>query len=456
MAVSDNYTPTKTIGNAVTTAFTASWNVIAASNMRVYLENVATGVQVLQVKDTDYSLSFNESGLTVDFSISSAPPATEYVVLARSIAQDQTVPFKTSQGFQGAVVENSYDKITSIAQDMQDQLDRCLKFPIASGKIGNLPIPVDGYGIVWDGTGGDMRNTTADLSTLEGNAEIVAADIANIDIVAGIAANVTTVAGISANVTTAASNITAIQDAPAEAAAAAASAAAAAVSAAGVNLPSIVSTDTGSILQVNAGGTGYNLLAPGTSGKFLMSNGPDAALSYEIITDTNTMVLLSTRSASTSATIEFSNLITSTYKEYVLVAIDVVPATITSTLRMQVKISNTARSTAGDYAYVNLFGRSGLVTPSGGGSTSNTYIQLQTTTASTDALNGKWIIFNPAGTALKKHIHGRLSYINATPDICEDITTGLFQGSTAAIDGLSLFVSSGNITSGTFKLYGVL
>jgi microcystin-dependent protein len=57
----------------------------------------------------------------------------------------------------------------------------------------------------------------------------------------------------------------------------------AALSAASVNLPSITATDTGSLVQVNAAGTGYDKLAPGTSGKFLMSNGADAALSYENI-----------------------------------------------------------------------------------------------------------------------------------------------------------------------------
>lgn len=60
-------------------------------------------------------------------------------------------------------------------------------------------------------------------------------------------------------------------------------AAKAAASAAGVNLPSIESTDTGAILQANAGGTAFELLTAGAAGKFLMSNGADAALSYETV-----------------------------------------------------------------------------------------------------------------------------------------------------------------------------
>ena len=208
MAVSDNYVPTKTLGNGVTVEFTANWNVIAASYIRVYLENVSTGVQVLQTKDTDYTLTFDESGLTVDFTIGTTPPSTEYVVIARSITQDQTVPYKTSQGFQGAVTENSFDKMISISQDQQDELDRSLKFPIASGKVGILPTPLDGYGIIWDGTAGTMRNTTSSLADLEGDAETVADNIASVNTVATSIASVNTVSAAISNVNTVAGSIT--------------------------------------------------------------------------------------------------------------------------------------------------------------------------------------------------------------------------------------------------------
>ncbi len=173
MAVSDNYTPTKTLGNGATVQFTAAWNVIAAAYIRVYLENVTTGVQVLQVRNTDYTLTFSDSGLTVDFTIGTPPPNTEYVIIARSIDLTQTDPYKVSQGFQGAVVENSLDKVTSITQDIQDQVDRSLKFPIASGKIGSLPDPEDGASLVWNGTTGALENgpTTSEISSAEGFAE---------------------------------------------------------------------------------------------------------------------------------------------------------------------------------------------------------------------------------------------------------------------------------------------
>lgn len=160
MTISDNYVPTKTIGNGVTVLFTATWNVISSSFIRVFLENISTGVQVLQVLDTDYSLTFDDTNLTVDFTIGTPPPNTENVIISREIAKDQTDPFKTSLGFQGEVVENSYDKLTGITQDMQDDLERTLGFPVAITGITNptLPTPVDDLVLAWDGTTGLIKN----------------------------------------------------------------------------------------------------------------------------------------------------------------------------------------------------------------------------------------------------------------------------------------------------------
>ena len=88
-----------------------------------------------------------------------------------------------------------------------------------------MPSPVDGYGLIWDGTDGDVRNTTSSLSNLEGAAEIVSANIANVNTVAGISSNITTVSGMTSDISTVVSNIVDIQNAEENALAAAASAA---------------------------------------------------------------------------------------------------------------------------------------------------------------------------------------------------------------------------------------
>ncbi len=137
MAIEDNYIPVNELGNGVTVNFGATWPIFAAAYIRVYLEDVLTGVQVLQVKDTDYSLVFSDAGFTVTFFV--APTSAKYVVIGRSIALDQTNPYKTSKGFDGAKIEASYDKLTGMVQDLDDARQRSLVFPLGDTTSITLP-----------------------------------------------------------------------------------------------------------------------------------------------------------------------------------------------------------------------------------------------------------------------------------------------------------------------------
>lgn len=135
MAISDNYSPLKEIGNGVTTEFSDNWPPLANDFLDVKLENVSTGAQVDQSEGTDYTVtSLTASGFTVDFT--TAPPATEYVVIGRSVTQEQQVPFKTSKGFQGVVHETALDKLTAMIQEQQDAVNRSLKFQLGSVSSG--------------------------------------------------------------------------------------------------------------------------------------------------------------------------------------------------------------------------------------------------------------------------------------------------------------------------------
>ncbi len=221
MSISDNYVPDVSTGNSVTVAFSGSWNVIASTYFVCQLKNIATGALTdLDVPGTDGTLAFTSSGYTATLNV--APSSAYQIVRSRNITKDQNVPYKTSTGFQGLVEENSFDKITAITQDLQEQINRTLLFPIGTTATGVLPAPIDGYGLIWSGTGGTLRNTASSLAVLEtqaaalyaiaadittvagisGSVTAVAGNAANINTVAGISGSVTTVAGISGNVTT--------------------------------------------------------------------------------------------------------------------------------------------------------------------------------------------------------------------------------------------------------------
>lgn len=169
MSVSDNYSPLKSLGNGVTVEFSDNWNMIAAGYERVYLESVATGVQTLKTVTTDYTLVFSDSGFTVTFL--TAPTSANYVVIARDIPLTQTDPYKTSKGFQGAVIENSLDKLTSITQDLQDQIDRAPKLPLGTTTILiATEEPVAGKALLWNDTANGIINSDDDFNDIVSDA----------------------------------------------------------------------------------------------------------------------------------------------------------------------------------------------------------------------------------------------------------------------------------------------
>jgi len=137
MAISDNYSPDKNQGNGVTTEFSGSWKVLNSSYFRCALESVSTGVQTLLTLGSDYDLEFGESGYKA--TLHTAPSSAYYVVRYREVALDQTDPYRTSKGFQGTVIENSFDKLTAIEQDQNDQIERSIRCQVGDGSIGFIP-----------------------------------------------------------------------------------------------------------------------------------------------------------------------------------------------------------------------------------------------------------------------------------------------------------------------------
>lgn len=127
MTISDNYAPDVSTGNGVTTVFTGSWSPISSSYMVVELETIATGVRVTQVLNTDYTLTFTSAGYSITFA--TAPASTKRVIRSRNVAMEQSDTYTTYKGFQGAVVEASFDQVMAVSQDMADAVDRCPKFP---------------------------------------------------------------------------------------------------------------------------------------------------------------------------------------------------------------------------------------------------------------------------------------------------------------------------------------
>lgn len=183
---------------------------------------------------------------------------------------------------------------------------------------------------------------------------------------------------------------------------------------------------------------------------------------------TGSMVLLGTATASNSATIDFINgsggiVFDSTYKHYIIIASDIVPQTDATNLYLRTTTNASTFDTGAtnyiyginaleidaspDTAYSASAGTTQLqINPSGNGGTLGN--------AAGESLSVIINIFNPANASADTlfRFSGMMMDSGNKPNHFDG---GGLRDSTADVDGIRFLMSSGNITSGTFKLYGV-
>jgi hypothetical protein len=170
------------------------------------------------------------------------------------------------------------------------------------------------------------------------------------------------------------------------------------------------------------------------------------------------LVYLSSCTASASATCDFTSGIDSTYDEYILVGIDIVPATdgAVAWLRVSTDGGSSYAAGAGNYQWLQTSTNNGSTGTAA--STGDTEIEISQTidTAANKAFNFKLTIYNPAGSSYHKQIMGTSSYEDNGIGDPEHLTfSGYYEGATSAVNALRVLMSSGDIASGTIRLYGV-
>lgn len=198
----------------------------------------------------------------------------------------------------------------------------------------------------------------------------------------------------------------------------------------------------------------------GTSGQVLTSNGAGALPTFQ--TASGAWTAISSATASSSATIDFTGL-SSTYHTYVLIFDSLIPQTDDTAIHLRTSTDNGSSydSSASDYAYAQ-----GLIyntTGSNAGSTGAAQIALTQSGAAlgidvTDGVGhaeGQIWIHKPSN-AKYCSVSWRITYIQAaTPNNAVTVHGHGFRKTAADVDAFRLLMSSGNITSGNFKLYGI-
>jgi hypothetical protein len=192
------------------------------------------------------------------------------------------------------------------------------------------------------------------------------------------------------------------------------------------------------------------------------NNSISAVTSMESLS-TGSMTFISEQIASSSASISFTSGIDSTYPIYKFEFINMHPAS--DDISFQFQGSTNSGSSYGVTITSTMFratqGEDGSSTAlsylTGGDLAQSTSYQLLAGSIGSDndqSVSGNLFIFNPSSTTFVKHFMGNMQSIAHSNRSNNQYLTGYFN-STSALDAFNFKFSSGNIGSGTIKLYGI-
>jgi hypothetical protein len=224
----------------------------------------------------------------------------------------------------------------------------------------------------------------------------------------------------------------------------------------------IANGGTNSTATATAGGVAYGtgtaiaVNSAGTSGQFLQSNGASAP--SWVAVSAGALTLLSTVTASNSATVDIESTFNSTYDSYLIVFSNVAPSVDTNNIRVRLKINGTYQTSG--YSYHAAKPVSSSTSYAAQTNTSTDEISIMggevQNTRSTNA--GSTVdmhirINAPTSTATIKSISWNGSMVGDSNRVL--FGSGQFQTSFQALTGVRFYYASGNILTGVFRLYGI-
>ena len=155
MTVSSTTSKNTYTGDAADVTFDFTFSVLDEAHILVQLKNTTTGVITDQTITTHYTVSGtgNLSGstnyTTGTITFISAPSASEEVILSRNVPLTQATDYIENATFPAQTHESALDKLTMVAQQQDEQLDRSIKLDAAisgvASTITTATVTADGY-----------------------------------------------------------------------------------------------------------------------------------------------------------------------------------------------------------------------------------------------------------------------------------------------------------------------
>ena len=173
--------------------------------------------------------------------------------------------------------------------------------------------------------------------------------------------------------------------------------------------------------------------------------------------------LISTQTASSSSTISFTSGLNSTYKEYIFKFIDIHPSADSEDFTFNMSVDSgsnynvTKTTTFFDARHSEGGSDPALAYSTGRDLAQSTNFQMLAREIGNDndqTTSGTLHLFDPSSTTFVKHFISNFNSYYSENYTMNHYVAG-YGNTTSAVDAVQFKMSSGNIDSGTIKLYGV-
>jgi len=170
------------------------------------------------------------------------------------------------------------------------------------------------------------------------------------------------------------------------------------------------------------------------------------------------LVLLQTYAPANVLTVDVTSVITGTYDEYVIDFLNLLPATNAVALNFTLSTDNGSTWLSANYSYAHsIVVQPGSAVTSGGSSSAATIQPVASALATSPLIgtSGSIKLFDPRNTSFGKHMMYDLINQASTDSLLRKISGFGANSTLSAVTALRFQFSSGNILSGSVRVFGV-
>ena len=126
MTISSTTVKVSYSGNGSTTVFAYTFKILDDDEIQVIIRS-STGTETIKTKTTHYTVSGVGSAGGGNITFLTAPASGETVVLKRNTTKTQETDYVANDPFPANSHEEALDRVTMIAQEIQEELGRSIK-----------------------------------------------------------------------------------------------------------------------------------------------------------------------------------------------------------------------------------------------------------------------------------------------------------------------------------------